>query len=140
MLGLLFGPGSSLQAQRNTDIGFFTGVPWYLGDLSPVVPTPTVVPPAIGPILRYNINMRYALRAHAVVFSLGAVDQEFRQVGAEFQSSFVDLGLDFEFNWWPYKTAFKKTPYTPYVTAGLGYALDYLGGSESHLNLPFGGE
>ncbi len=130
---------TAVYAQRKTDIGFFAGVPWYMGDLSAVIPAPHVVPPAIGPIIRYNFNMRNALRAHAVFYALGDSDENFRDVGAEFQSSFVDLGLDFEFNWWPYKAASRKEKYSPYVSAGLGYSLNYAGGSVSHLYLPFGG-
>jgi hypothetical protein len=49
------------------------------------------------------------------------------------------LGLDFEFNWWPYKTAHQKTKYSPYVTAGVGYSIDLGGEAKSHLNIPFGG-
>jgi hypothetical protein len=49
------------------------------------------------------------------------------------------LGLDFEFNWWPYKTAWRRTKYTPFVSAGLGYSLNYSGEGVSHLYLPFGG-
>jgi hypothetical protein len=128
-----------VRAQRKADIGIFAGVPWYLGDLRTVVPQPNLVPPAIGPILRYNFNMRNALRAHALIYSLSGSDENFRQAGAEFQSSFVDLGLDFEFNWWPYKTAHRRTKYSPFVSAGLGYSLNYTGGSVSHLYLPFGG-
>ena len=128
-----------VSAQRKTDIGFFAGVPWYMGDLSTTVPVAHLVPPAIGPILRYNINMRNALRVHAVFYTLSDSEENFRGGLAEFQSSFVDLGLDFEFNWWPYKTANRKTKYSPYVSAGLGYSLNYAGGSVSHLYLPFGG-
>jgi hypothetical protein len=125
--------------QRKSDIGFMTGVPWYLGDISPVVPQPHVIPPAIGPILRYNFDKRHSLRAHAVFYTLSASGEIFNSEWAEFQSSFVDLGLDFEFNWWEYRTAFRKTRYTPYVSAGLGYSVNYDGGSVSHLYLPFGG-
>jgi len=129
----------SLEGQRKADIGFFAGVPWYMGDLSTVVPMPHTVPPAIGPIVRYNVNMRNAIRAHAIVYTLSGLNENFRGGVAEFQSSFVDLGLDFEFNWWPYKTAHGKTKYSPYVSAGLGYSLNYTGESVSHLYLPFGG-
>ncbi|RLD70140.1 MAG: hypothetical protein DRI98_08745 [Bacteroidetes bacterium] len=114
-------------------------VPWYLGDVSPNIPQPTWVPPAIGPILRYNLNMRNALRAHAVFYNLSGSGEVFGNREVEFQSSFVDLGLDFEFNWWPYKTAYRKTKYSPYVSAGLGYSLNISGESVSHLYLPFGG-
>jgi hypothetical protein len=128
-----------IKGQRKSDIGFMTAIPWYMGDISTRVPRPTLFPPAIGPIYRYNFNQRNSLRAHAVFYSLGASGTIFDGEEVEFQSSFVDLGLDFEFNWWPYKTAWRRTKYSPYVTAGLGYSLNVAGGSVSHLYMPFGG-
>ncbi|MEN8203823.1 MAG: DUF6089 family protein [Bacteroidota bacterium] len=127
------------HGQRKSDIGIMAAVPWYLGDLSPSIPQAYPLPPALGPILRYNFNMRNALRAHAVFYNLSGSGEVFGVREAEFQSSFVDLGLDFEFNWWPYKTAFRKTKYSPYVSAGLGYSLNISGESLSHAYLPFGG-
>ena len=127
------------NAQRKADIGFMVAVPWYQGDLSPIVPRATTLPPAIGPIYRYNFNKRNSLRAHGVFYSLGYAGEVFDGQPAEFQASFVDLGLDFEFNWWPYKTAWRRTKYSPYATMGLGYSLNYDGNSVSHLYLPFGG-
>lgn len=127
------------KAQRNGDIGFFVGVPWYMGDLSTTIPVPHTIPPAIGPIYRHNFNMRNALRAHAFFYTLSDSVENFRGGLAEFEASFVDLGLDFEFNWWPYKTAERKTKWSPYVSAGLGYSLNIDGNSVSHLYVPFGG-
>ena len=128
-----------VHGQRKGDIGIMLAVPWYMGDISPNIPQTTVIPPAIGPIYRHNFNMRNALRAHAVLYNLSASGEIFGGREVEFQSSFVDLGLDFEFNWWPYKTGHRKSKISPYVSAGLGYSLNYAGGSESHLYLPFGG-
>ena len=121
------------------DIGIYTGVPWYLGDIAPFIPQPVVFPPAIGPIVRYNLDMRSAIRFRSFLYDLAASGEIFGGTEAEFHSSFVDLGLDFEFNWWPYKTAHRKTKYSPYVTAGLGYSIDRLGEAKSHVYLPFGG-
>ncbi len=135
-----------LFGQRKADIGIFAGVPWYLGDISPSVPRPTAFPPAIGPILRYNFNMRNSLRVHGIFYNMGySMEEEgeiFTGQTGDFQASFVDLGLDFEFNWWPYKTAWRRSKYSPYVSAGLGYTINYansVGESVSHLYLPFGG-
>lgn len=127
------------SGQRRTDIGFMTAIPWYLGDLSSTVPQPNVVPPAIGPILRYSFNMRNCLRAHAVFYELSGSGNILGGEEVLFQSSFVDLGLDFEFNWWPYISGSSVSKFSPYVSAGLGYSLNYTGGSVSHLYLPFGG-
>jgi hypothetical protein len=128
-----------VKGQRKSDIGFMVAVPWYQGDISTIVPQPTFVPPAIGPFYRYNFNKRNSLRAHGVVYTLGAEGEIFDGQPANFQASFVDLGLDFEFNWWPYKSAWRKTKFAPYVSAGLGYSINYDGRSVSHLYLPFGG-
>jgi len=115
-----------------------SAIPWYLGDISYSAPQAVFVPPAVGPIFRYNFNMRNSLRAHAVFYDLAGSGEIFGGTAAEFQSSFVDLGLDFEFNWWPYKTAHQKSKYSPYVTAGLGYSIDLFGEGKSHVFLPFG--
>lgn len=114
-------------------------VPWYLGDISYTRPQPVLFPPAFGPIYRYNFDMRNSLRAHAVFYELAGSGEILGGIPAEFQSSFVDLGLDFEFNWWPYQTALKRTKYSPYVTAGVGYGIGLGGGAKSHLYIPFGG-
>lgn len=132
------------KAQRNSDIGFFSGVSYYMGDLNMYKPfyMPSLT---LGPIYRYNFNLRHSLRAHALYNNLRAFDENFRvfdpnisDSDREFAASFVDLGLNFEFNWWPYKTAYRKTKYTPYVTAGIAYNLNNTGESVSHLNIPFG--
>ncbi len=125
--------------QRRMDIGIMTGVAWYQGDISTIVPQPTVIPPAIGPILRMNFNQRQSLRAHAVFYKLGGSGEILDGIAKDFQSSFVDLGLDFEFNWWNYKTAWRKTKFSPYVSLGLGYSINYTGESVSHMYIPFGG-
>ncbi len=127
------------SGQRKSDIGIMTAVPWYMGDISPTLPQPVLFPPAMGAMLRHNFNMRNAVRAHALFYNLAAAGEIFGGTPAEFQSSFVDLGLDFEFNWWPYKTASRKTKYSPYVSAGLGYSVNYSGEGKSLLYLPFGG-
>ena len=114
-------------------------MPWYMGDLAPVFPQPLLGPPAFGPLYRYNFNKRNSLRAHAVFYDLAGSGEILGGTAAEFRSSFVDLGLDFEFNWWPYRTASQRTKISPYVSAGLGYSLDIGGESKSHLYLPFGG-
>lgn len=110
-----------------------------MGDLAPAIPQPVLSPPAFGGILRYNFNMRNSLRAHMVKYDLAGEGEIFGVTEEDFQASFVDLGLDFEFNWWPYKTAHQRTKYSPYVTAGVGYGLDLFGEGKSHLYVPFGG-
>ncbi|MCK4991557.1 MAG: hypothetical protein KAS29_13765, partial [Bacteroidales bacterium] len=78
---------SPASGQRKSDVGLMLGVPWYLGDLAPNVPQPVISPPAFGPILRYNFNMRNALRAHMVLYDLAASGEIFGATEGEFRSS-----------------------------------------------------
>ncbi|HDR67825.1 MAG TPA: hypothetical protein ENN61_02115, partial [Bacteroidaceae bacterium] len=132
------------EAQRNVDPGFFAGVSYYMGDLNPntLFHQPSV---AFGPVVRYNFNPRHSLRGHVIYNGLRSGNDNFRGDSVSFQASFVDLGLNFEFNWWPYKTAFRKTKYTPYVTGGIAYNINLTHSIEtssfsevSYLNIPFG--
>jgi len=139
----LITPFTDTEAQRKLDPGFFMGTSFYMGDYNPSLPfyQPSV---SLGPILRYNFDERLSFRAHAFYHSLrGDLDlfNSFQPVEpTNFEASFVDLAVNFEFNWWPYKTAFRKSKYTPYVLVGLGYGqvLQSSTGSVSHLTMPFG--
>lgn len=134
----------NLSAQRNTDIGIFAGTSYYMGDLNTSVhyAAPSF---AAGPIYRYNFHDRISVRGHAFYHSLSGSDPDFKGYippgsTREFHSNFVDLGLDLEFNWKPYRTAHRKTVASPYVFAGLGYGLKVAGdvNTTSHITVPFG--
>jgi len=116
-----------------------------MGDLNPSVhyAAPSF---ATGPIFRYNFNGRNSIRFHGFYHTLRGSDPSYSgyispgQV-TEFDAKFVDLGLDFEFNWKKYKTAHRKTKASPYVFAGLGYGLLISNTNDelrSHVNMPFG--
>lgn len=136
----------NVSAQKNADIGFFAGTSYYMGDLNTTVhyAMPSF---AAGPIYRYNFNERNSLRAHAFYHGLnydagvfsGYIDAVQRR---DYHPKFVDLGLDFEFNWKPYKTAHRKTKASPYVFAGLGYNFFVFSDGNTnlrpHVTLPFG--
>jgi len=132
----------NLKGQRKYDPGFITGTSYYLGDLNSS--THLAMPSfAIGPVLRYNLNARNSIRANVVYHRLSgqnlATDGYYSQVPVtNFNASFVDLGLQMEFNWWPYKTANRKTLMSPYVFAGLGYNLCLTNFTQSSVTVPFG--
>lgn len=130
---------ASAFGQRKADLGIMASVPWYLGDLSYQAPQLADIPVSIGFMLRHNFDMRSSLKAHSSYYRLGGAGDIYGGNAWNFNASFVDLGLDFEFNWWPYKTALRRTKWTPYVTAGLGYSLNFDGNSDSHLYMPVGG-
>jgi hypothetical protein len=126
------------SGQEKSDIGIFAGTSYYLGDLNPTVhyAFPSI---AAGPIYRYNFNARNSIRGHAFYHGLRGSDNS-GGIVTEFDAKFVDLGLDFEFNWEPYKTAHRKTKSSPYVFAGIGYGLVIApsAGERSHITMPFG--
>jgi hypothetical protein len=132
----------NLSAQKNTDIGLFAGTAYYMGDLNPSVhyAAPTF---AVGPIFRYNFNPRNSLRAHGFYHGLRGSDEDYMPNispgrGAEFNSKFVDLGFDFEFNWKAYKTAYRRTKSSPYVFVGLGFGLNLVTQNLPIVTMPFG--
>ncbi len=118
---------SEAWSQRKADIGIFSGVSYYMGDINQerhmYKPSPD-----FGAIYRYNFNPRNSLRFHAIYGSLRGDDldftndfQQFRE--ASFNISFLELAVNTEFNFWPYQYGKRKDRCTPYATAGLGYNL-----------------
>ena len=96
-----------------------------MGDVNPVrhfyKPSPD-----FGAIYRHNFNPRNSIRFHAIYGSLRGNDldftNDFQQNRAySFQTSFVELAVNTEFNFFPYQYGKRKDRYTPYVTGGLGY-------------------
>jgi len=96
-----------------------------MGEINPVLhfykPSPD-----FGAIYRYNFNPRNSLRFHAIYGSLRGNDldftNDFQQTrGLNFQTSFLELAANTEFNFFPYQYGKRKDRYTPYVSAGLGY-------------------
>jgi hypothetical protein len=113
----------SVSGQRGSDYGVFAGVSSYLGDINPnrLMYSPL---PAAGIFYRYNLNPRQALRANLFVGGLRAndlnFDNTFQQTRAASFSGYVaELGVQYEFNFFPYSTMGKLWDYTPYLAAGV---------------------
>jgi len=80
----------------------------------------------IGGLYRYNFNPRNSLRFHTVYGKLRGDDLDFtndfqQDRELNFETPFVDLAINTEFNFFPYQYGLRKDRYTPYVTGGLGY-------------------
>lgn len=101
-----------------------------------------------GIMYRHNFNTRQALRFSMVHTRLEGTDADFENAfqqtrGASFSNTFLDFGLQFEFNFLPYVTPKgKKQNITPYIAAGVGYNM-ILSSSASNIKsmfkIPFGG-
>jgi len=142
---ILFTIISSLdaRAQRKSDIGFFAGTSYYMGDLNPGThfKSPGI---AVGPIFRYNFHKRSSVRASGIYHTLSAESPTFANgAGGSFSADFMDLAVQYEFNFIPYQTGSRKLKYSLYTAAGLGYHLAFSGSSTgmstpaNHFMIPF---
>lgn len=138
---------SNSFSQRKSDIGFFAGTSYYMGDINPSKHfyAPSI---AIGPIYRYNFHYRSSVRLSGIYHKLRANDMDFTDPfqlarGASFSGSFVDMTAAYEFNFLPYKTANTKKNQSLYTGVGVGYHLTLSQASNSglggggHFTLPF---
>jgi hypothetical protein len=143
---LLAVPFNQISAQRKADIGVIGGVSYYMGDINHTrhfyAPSP-----AGGIIFRYNLNPRNSFRFSGIYTSLKGNDSDFEddfqwRRNRHFKTSIIDLSLSTEFNFMSYQpTKLRKDRYTPYISAGLGYAslLSSDVQAESATTLNFGG-
>lgn len=126
ILFLVF-PSKHATAQKKSDIGLIGGASYYMGDInhSQHFYAPS---PAGGIIYRYNLNPRHSFRFSGIYTSLKGSDSDFedafqQQRNQSFKTSIIDLAITTEFNFMEYKpTKLRKNRYSPYVSAGIGYA------------------
>ncbi len=138
--------GICLYAQRYADIGIITGGSYYMGDInnSKHFYKPSF---CIGGIYRYSLNYHHAFRINGIYTGLLANDLDFSPTPNHLQgiqpgleAKLIDIAVNWEFNFLKYRTTDTKNKFSPYVTAGLGYAI-YLSssvGTTNHLIIPFG--
>lgn len=110
----------NVQGQRS-EVGFFAGGSYYLGDLN-FRQHFGITKPAIGILYRYNINTRFTLKLSGTYGTLIGDDAsssgENKQRNLSFESPVTDLSANIEFNFWPYFTGSKKHKFTPYIFGG----------------------
>jgi hypothetical protein len=99
----------------------------------------------IGPIYRYNFDLRNSVRMSAFYHTLQANDLDFTdpfQVlrKSSFRASYFDAAAMYEFNFQPYKTSNRKFTHTFYLSGGLGYHFVITSNTSTgnHFTLPFG--
>ncbi len=108
------------KAQVTADIGIWGGTSVYFGDLDQTNPLQPINP-NFGGYFRYNFNSRVGLR---VMFLTGNISDEGMIESAEtsFSKGVQDFSLQVEINFLRYILGVEKTPYSAYVTAGIGVA------------------
>ena len=105
-------------AQKTADIGIWGGTSNYFGDMNEALPFQTFNL-NFGAFFRYNFNSRVGLRA---MFLTGSFAQEGVIEGTPwtFNKNVQDLSLQVEINYLKYILGEKNTPFSSYVTVGLG--------------------
>jgi len=108
------------KAQITADIGVWGGTSVYFGDLDETNPLQPLNP-NFGAYFRYNFNSRVGLR---LMFLTGNFSGQGVIEGAEtsFEKGVQDFSLQAEINFLRYILGVEKTPYSAYVTAGVGVA------------------
>jgi hypothetical protein len=107
-------------AQKTADIGIWGGTSTYFGDMDEVTPFQGFNP-NFGAYFRYNFNARIGVRA---MFLTGSFAEQGVIEGMPwaFNKNVQDLSLQVEVNYLKYIVGLKNTPFSSYVTFGLGVA------------------
>lgn len=122
VIGLFLSNFLSVQAQQGGELGVFTGVAHYFGDLNTDFKI-TDPNPAFGIVGRYNFNERVSFKVAGGISKVGADDVNSnntfeRRRNLNFQSKILDASAQIEFNFLPYIHGSKDEFFTPYLFAG----------------------
>ncbi len=143
---LFVGSFTGLHAQEyKFEVGGMAGGAFYMGDANKNGFFKGLNP-AAGAVFRYNLNFRWAIKANLLWGQASGSTEGLENVfpnnaQASFNRSFVDLGGQAEFNFFPYSDKFAyegAKRFTPYVALGFGFT--YGMGNEPFFgpNIPLG--
>jgi hypothetical protein len=105
-------------AQKSADIGIWGGSSTYLGDIKEALPLQSLNL-NFGAYFRYNFNSRVGLRTQFLTGSFAA-DGTVENEPVIFEKKAQDVSAMAEINFLKYVLGEKKTPFTPYIMAGVG--------------------
>jgi len=111
------------------EIGGMLGGSFYMGDANKNAVFQNMNPTASA-VFRYNVNFRVAFKANLawarVTGSTEGLDNVFPDnAQASFERNVIDLGVQAEFNFFPYSDKYKyllTKRVSPYIAAGLGFS------------------
>jgi len=128
------------------EIGGMLGSSFYMGDANKTTLFKNMHP-AGGAVFRYNANFRWALKADLLYGHVSGSTEGLENVfpngaQASFDRSFVELGGQAEFNFFPYSDKFayaNARRFSPYLLLGLGITVAPGNGKTfASLNIPIG--
>ena len=116
---------STVSAQYS-ELGFTLGAAYYIGDLNPYKHYPKGTGLTGGVVYRYNFDKRYAMKLNMIYGTLEAHDADSdsevqHQRNLHFRSSLLEIGVNFEVNFFEYEIGDRKHWITPYLFLGLAY-------------------
>ena len=142
ILVFLIGSIHTVSAQKNWDLGIFLGTSYYLGDLnnSKQFHHPHF---AYGGILRYNFGPRWSLRGSILGGGISGDDLDFdykyqRYRKYDFFTPIVDITVQGELNFLPYRIDDERNNYSPYVHAGGTFLIASYAIQPYQFAIPFG--
>jgi hypothetical protein len=108
---------------KTSEVGFFFGGSYYLGDLNRIGHF-RFLQPAAGAFYRYNFNPRWSFKLGGYYGKVTASDLKSRNPiqqarGLSFRSNILEISPQFELNFLPYSMGDAKKPFSPYIFAGL---------------------
>lgn len=136
------------EPEYRAEIGVGTGLTGYVGDYNSSL-TANMQPMA-EIVARYKLNPRMALRFSAmfgkIKGSMDGTDTWYPESGSlitgTFDRTLTDVGLGYEYNFWPYGTGKEyrgAKPFVPYITLGLGMTVASGNGKSAvGMNMPLG--
>ena len=106
----------------NSEIGVKSGISYYTGDLNSN--HFNFNKPALGVIIRRNIDRRFAVKAEILILNIKGDDRISDDTiqlnrGLHFRSSVQELSTQIEFNFLPYEVGNLLYNWTPYIFSGL---------------------
>jgi hypothetical protein len=141
-------------SQPSVDVGVFTGVGTYFGDMT-TIDFQKSINPAYGGFVRFNFNPRYALRFNVINGTIGAEGEfDFKLPNSNptdiswiFNKNVLDISMNFEWNYLKYIVGDKETHWSTFIYGGIGIqTYNYnivspdkqIDGSEITPTIPFG--
>lgn len=130
-------------SQLNADIGFMSGISYYIGDINP---SKHFYKPGTlySGFYRYNLHKRYSVKANTSYTKIKASDSDFnnnlqRDRNYEFSSGIVDISIQIEHNFWPYSTTLiEEDRFSPYIFTGITGLYMFGDKSDIYFAIPFG--
>lgn len=126
MLAILL-PKNLFSQEYAHELGIIGGMSSYMGDANK---TKLFLNPGatIGGIYRYNVNFHWAIKGDLIAGLLSGSTADAQNVfpsnmNVSFDRTFVELGSQIEFNFFPYSDKYGylgTKPYTPYLFTGAG--------------------